>query len=59
LDFLEKNADQTEEWWSSSDKTDAAGGGDEDEAMEGVVQGDVEAKVSSSLVSIANQETRD
>ncbi|GAA5914587.1 uncharacterized protein JCM6883_004429 [Sporobolomyces salmoneus] len=43
LDFLEKNADQTEEWWTSTWEG-AAGGDDEDEAMEGVVQGDEEAK---------------
>ena len=43
LDFLEKNADQKEEWWTSSESSAAD---DEDQAMEGVVQGDVEAKVS-------------
>lgn len=41
LDFLEKNADQKEEWWTSSESSAAD---DEDQAMEGVVQGDVEAK---------------
>ncbi|GAA5885841.1 hypothetical protein JCM16303_000076 [Sporobolomyces ruberrimus] len=43
LDFLEKNADQKEEWWSAKDEPEA--NADEgDEGMEGVVQGDVEAK---------------
>ncbi|GAA5852423.1 hypothetical protein JCM3766R1_001884 [Sporobolomyces carnicolor] len=42
LDFLEKNADQPEEWWTAAVEEPAAGDeGDED--MQ-VVQGDVEAK---------------
>lgn len=45
LDFLEKNADQKEEWWTTSNEDKAeANEEDEDSTMEGVVQGDVEAK---------------
>jgi len=40
LDFLEKNADQKEEWWSAPQEEEGEG-----EAMEGVVHGDEEAKV--------------
>ena len=44
LDFLEKNADQKEEWWTAPQEEEGEG-----EGMEGVVHGDEEAKVQLSL----------
>ncbi|GAA6008362.1 hypothetical protein JCM11491_004449 [Sporobolomyces phaffii] len=45
LDFLEKNADQKEEWWANNDDANDEGAGEgADDAMDGVVQGDVEVK---------------
>ena len=51
LDFLEKNADQPEEWWTAAVEEPAAG----DEDMQ-VVQGDVEAKVSFAFSSLERRD---
>lgn len=45
LDFLEKNADQKEEWWTANEQEEEGAG--DGQGMEGVVEGDVEAKVRS------------